>query len=86
MSKKTSIYLLLLTIIYCWVIFFLIGSVVLLIVNFWEGDCFYFSEKQFKVAITLSGIAGGGAGLRSWIFAWIDERKARKSPPSAPKA
>ncbi|EEC7175356.1 hypothetical protein ACNCW9_004818 [Escherichia coli] len=86
MSKKPSVYLLLLTIIYCWVIFFLIGSVVLLIVNFWEGGCFYFSEKQFKAAITLSGIAGGGAGLRSWIFAWIDERKARKSPPSVPKA
>ncbi|EFH9984411.1 hypothetical protein ACLZ3Z_000733 [Escherichia coli] len=60
MSKKPSVYLLLLTIIYCWVIFFLIGSVVLLIVNFWEGGCFYFSEKQFKAAITLSGIAGGG--------------------------
>ncbi|EAA1189123.1 putative membrane protein [Escherichia coli 5-366-08_S4_C2] len=38
---------------------FLIGCVVLFIVNFWEGGCFYFSEKQFKAAITLSGIAGG---------------------------
>lgn len=86
MSKKPSVFLLLLTIIYCWVIFFLIGSAVLLIVNFWGGGSFYFSEKQLKAAITLSGIAGCGVGLRSWIFAWIDDRKARKYPPSDPKA
>lgn len=86
MNKKPSVFLLLLTIGYCWVIFFLIGSIVLLIMNLWEEGGFYFSEKQLKAAIVLSGIAGGGAGLRSWIFAWIDERKARKIPPSDPKA
>jgi hypothetical protein len=85
MSKKPSVFLLLLTIIYCWVIFFLIGSVVLLIVNIWGGSGVFLSEKQLKAAITLSGIAGCGAGLRSWFFAKLDER-ARAKPPSKPKS
>lgn len=37
-----------------------------------------------NTAIVLSGIAGGGAGLRSWIFALMDECKSRKNPPSDP--
>lgn len=84
MSKRPSVFLLLLTIIYCWLIFLLIGSVVLFIVNLWEGSGLYFSEKQLKAAIVLSGVAGCGAGLRSWIFALMDERKSRKNPPSDP--
>jgi len=80
MSKKNSVFLLFLTIIYCWVMFFLIGSVVLLIMNLWKGNGFYFSQQQVKAAIVLSGIAGCGVGLRTWIFALIDKHKSRKSP------
>lgn len=48
MSKKPSVYLLLLTIIYCWVIFFLIGSVVLLIVNFGKEVVSIFQKNNLK--------------------------------------
>jgi hypothetical protein len=34
--------------------------------------------------IVVSIIAGTAGGLGSWLFAKLDERKARKSPPSDP--
>ncbi len=41
-------------------------------------------QSDVKYILIASIIAGTAAAFRSWLFAKIDERKARKSPPSKP--
>ncbi|MDR4899300.1 hypothetical protein RF656_21535 [Yersinia kristensenii] len=43
------------------------------------------TKNELVNTLVASGIVGVTAGCRVWIFAKIDERKARKSPPTDPK-
>jgi hypothetical protein len=43
------------------------------------------TRKVIIDILVVSTISGTAGGLGSWIFAKIDERKARKSPPSDPE-
>jgi hypothetical protein len=63
--------------------FFFVASIVIDLI--FDGKVNLTREVIIDI-IVVSTIAGTAGGLGSWIFAKIDERKARKSPPSAPKA
>ncbi|ALR75090.1 hypothetical protein [[Enterobacter] lignolyticus] len=85
-QQKINLKLLFLSVIYlvvCCFIFFFIASVVIDLI--FDGKVNLTREVIIDI-IVVSTIAGTTGGLGSWIFAWIDERKARKSPPSDPKA
>ncbi|MBN7124812.1 hypothetical protein BSU01_24415 [Erwinia billingiae] len=85
MKKKPTILMLLLSILYGAALFFLIGIILRLIINFIYLKNFSLDEQDvFKTGV-MSLIAGVAGGSGSWIFAKIDERKTRKSPPSDPQ-
>lgn len=85
MKKKPTILMLLLSILYGAALFFLIGIMLRLIINFIYLKNFSLDEQDvFKTGV-MSLIAGVAGGSGSWIFAKIDERKTRKSPPSDPQ-
>ncbi len=84
MNKKPTLIILVLSIAYGSLLFFLIGIMLRLVINFFYLKNFSLDEQDiFKTAV-MSLIAGFAGGSGSWIFAKIDERKARKSPPSDP--
>ncbi|KYP93001.1 hypothetical protein WB67_00250 [bacteria symbiont BFo2 of Frankliniella occidentalis] len=82
MKRKPTIMLLLISILYGSIIFFLMGIVLRLIINFIYLKNFSMDEQDIFKAGVLSIIAGTAGGTGSWIFAKIDERKTSKSPPS----
>ncbi|MEI2628283.1 hypothetical protein [Erwinia aphidicola] len=85
MKKKPTVALLLLSILYGSAMFFILGIVLRLIINFIYLKYISLEEQDiFKIG-SMSLIAGTAGGVGSWIFAKIDERKARKSPPSGPE-
>lgn len=85
MKRKPTIMLLVLSILYGWAIFFLIGIILRLAINFFYLKELSLDEQdEFKTGV-MSLIAAVAGGTGSWIFAKIDERKARKSPPSDPQ-
>lgn len=84
MKRKPTVILLLLSILYGSAIFFLLGIAVRLIINFIYLRDFSLDEQDFFKTGVLSFIAGAAGGIGSWIFAKIDERNARRSPPSDP--
>lgn len=85
MKKKPTILMLLLSILYGSTLFFLIGIILRLIINFiYLKTLSLDGQDVFKTGV-MSLIAGVAGGSGSWIFAKIDERKARKSPPSGPQ-
>jgi len=80
-----SLKLLLLSIVYlvfCCLICFSMASVVIDLI--FDGKVNLTREVIIDI-IVASAIAGTAGGLGSWIFAKIDERKARKSTPSDPE-
>lgn len=80
--RNINLRLLFLSVIYlivCCFIFFFIASVVIDLI--FDGKVNLTREVIIDI-IVVSTIAGTAGGLGSWIFAKIDERKARKSPPS----
>ncbi|RBO11070.1 hypothetical protein DSL62_19375 [Pantoea sp. 3_1284] len=84
MKRKNSptIALLFLSIAYmffCCLIFF---SLALITVKLIVSHNVHIEQSDIKKILVASTIAGIAAALRSWVFAKIDERKARKSPPS----
>ena len=83
-TKKITLTLLFLTVIYlnvaCFIFFFIANAVIDFI---FEDEVTLTREVILNILVT-SIIAGTAASLGSWIFAKIDERKARKSPPSDP--
>ncbi|WP_455864295.1 hypothetical protein [Pantoea agglomerans] len=85
MNKKPTIQIFLLSILYGTVLFFLIGIIIRLIINFIYLKNFSLDGHDvFKTGV-MSLIAGVAGGSGSWIFAKIDERKNRKPPPSDPE-
>jgi membrane protein YqaA with SNARE-associated domain len=83
-KQKINLRLLFLSIVYlvvCCFIFFFIASVGIDLI--FDGRVNLTREVIIDV-IVVSTIAGTAGGLGSWLFAKIDERKARKSPPSDP--
>ncbi|MDF7680576.1 hypothetical protein PT300_08210 [Enterobacteriaceae bacterium ESL0689] len=81
-NKNIKLRLLFLSIAYlvfcCFILFFMASIVIDLI---FDGKVNLTREVIIDI-IVVSTIAGTAGGLGSWIFAKIDERKARKSPPS----
>ncbi|AXU96742.1 hypothetical protein [Erwinia persicina] len=61
---------------------FLVNNVIIELVTSGKID---FSKKSLSYLSAVSLIIGIASGARIWIFAKIDERKARKSPPSNPE-
>ncbi|MBT0722693.1 hypothetical protein [Rosenbergiella collisarenosi] len=82
MKRKPTIMLLLLSILFGSIIFFLLGIVLSLIINFIYLNNFSVDEQDIFKTSVLSLIAGTAGGTGSWIFAKIDERNISKSPPS----
>lgn len=85
MKRRPTIMLLVLSILYGWAIFFLIGIILRLAVNFFYLKELSLDEQDMFKTGVMSLIAAVAGGTGSWIFAKIDERKARKSSPSDPQ-
>ncbi|MDJ0038529.1 hypothetical protein QM637_22220 [Pantoea allii] len=60
---------------------FLINNVIIELITSGEIDL---SKRSLSYLSVVSLIIGIASGSRIWIFAKIEERKARKSPPSDP--
>lgn len=82
MKKKITIFILLLSILYASVIFFFLGIIIRIAINFIHLKILTLDELDIYRSVILSIIAGTAGGLDSWIFAKIDERKAKKSDTS----
>ncbi|AUV53873.1 hypothetical protein B1209_14910 [Raoultella planticola] len=83
-NKRITLSLLFLNVIYlivCCFVFFFIASVAIDLI--FDGKV-NLTREVIKDIIVVSIIAGTAGGLGSWLFAKLDERKARKSPPSDP--
>lgn len=78
MKKKPTVALLLLSILYGSAIFFILGMALRLIINLIYLRHISLEELDIFKTGSLSLIAGTAGGVGSWIFAKIDERKARK--------
>ncbi|MDF9908664.1 UNVERIFIED_ORG: hypothetical protein OKW14_000590 [Pantoea brenneri] len=61
---------------------FLVNNVIIELITSGEIDL---SKRSLSYLSVVSLIIGIASGSRIWIFAKIDERKARKSPPSDPQ-
>jgi len=83
--NKPTIWLLFISIVYmffCCLIFFSLALIAVQLVISHRVDV---EQADVKYILIASIIAGSATALRSWLFAKIDERKARKSPPSDPE-
>ncbi|RRZ86350.1 hypothetical protein EGK14_21120 [Erwinia sp. 198] len=84
-KNKPTIILLFLSIVYmvfCCLIFF---SLAMIIIQLLINHKLSIDQSDTEHVLAASIIAGTAAALRAWIFAKIDEKKARKSPPSDPQ-
>lgn len=84
-KNKSTVGLLFLSIAYmivCCLIFF---SLALITVKLIINNEVSINHSDIKHILIASVIAGTAAAFRSWLFAKLDERKARKTPPSNPK-
>lgn len=68
--------------IFCCLIFF---SLALVTIKFMINHNVNIGKSDIRDVLVASVIAGTAAALRSWVFAKIDERKARKLPPPDPQ-
>lgn len=78
-KNKPTVGLLILSIsymVFCCLIFFSLAQVMVELIM---TDKVSFERSDIEHVVVVSVIAGTAAALRSWIFAKIDERKARKS-------
>ncbi|OVZ84834.1 hypothetical protein [Yersinia alsatica] len=83
--KKPSLLMFLGSITYYFFIFFIFILLAKCAIRFWYEGNITLTKKDITNLLVISGIVGLAAGSRTWLFAWLDERKARKSPPSDPK-
>ncbi|MEH2920653.1 hypothetical protein ACFFL1_17215 [Samsonia erythrinae] len=84
MRKKTTFMHLILSILYGTICFFFLGIVLRLVITYMYAGNFHIGMDAIFKTLIMSGIAGVAAGSGSWIFAKIDEHKARKSKHSDP--
>ncbi|ASY79556.1 hypothetical protein BJK05_05910 [Pectobacterium polaris] len=84
MSKKPTFTFLILSILYGTICFFLLGIALRVVITYMYAGNFYIDMDSIFKTLVMSGIAGVAAGSGSWIFAKIDEHKARKSKYSDP--
>jgi len=84
-NQNINLRLLFLSVIYliacCFIFFFIAIAIIDLI---FDGKVNLTQEVIIDI-IVVSTIAGTAGGLGSWVFAKIDERKVRKTPPSDPQ-
>lgn len=85
MTRKVTFYLLILSVLYCFFCFFIIGIVIQSAITFMYEGYFIPSKEKLIDTLFLSGVAGIAAGSGSWIFAKIDEQKTPKPPSSDTK-
>ncbi|AUX71687.1 hypothetical protein [Erwinia pyrifoliae] len=81
-NPNITLRILFLSVIYlivCCIIFFFIANAAIDLI--FDGKVNLTQEVIIEI-IVVSIIAGTAGGLGSWIFAKIDERKARTRPPS----
>lgn len=84
-KNKVTVSLLFLSVAYmffCCLIFFSLALVTVKLVISHEV---HIKQSDIEHVLVVSAIAGIAAAFRSWLFAKIDERKARKSTPSNPE-
>ncbi len=84
MKKKNSptlalLFLSIAYMVFCCLIFF---SLALITVKLIVSHNMHIEQSEIKKILVASTIAGTAATLKSWVFAKINERKARKYPPS----
>jgi len=84
MKKKPTITLLILSILYGSMLFFLLGMTLRLVINLIYLRSFSLDYQDLFKTSAMSLIAGFAGGVGSWIFAKIDELKGRSPPPSDP--
>ncbi|MBS0853259.1 hypothetical protein RKT74_00255 [Leclercia pneumoniae] len=83
---KPSLWMFLASTAYYFVAFLVFAFIADCAIRIWYESGFVFTKKNVTDLLVISGIVGLAAGSRTWLFAWLDERKARKSPPpSDPK-
>jgi hypothetical protein len=57
-------------------------SLALIVVKFIISHDVVFDRSDIKQVVVVSAIAATAAGVRSWLYALLDERKIRKKPRS----
>jgi cytochrome bd-type quinol oxidase subunit 1 len=62
----------------CCLAFFFLA---LIVVKFIISHDVVFDRSDIKQIVVVSAIAATAAGVRSWLYALLDERKIRKKPP-----
>lgn len=83
---KPSLKMFLGSVIYYFIAFFIFIFIAKCLIKIWFDGSVVFSKKDVIDLLVISGIVGLAAGSRTWLFAKLDERKARKSPPSDPNS
>ncbi|MGS3448430.1 hypothetical protein ACB376_10555 [Klebsiella electrica] len=83
--RKPSLKMFLISVIYYFIAFFIFILIAKCLIKIGYEGKVIFNKKDVTDLLVISGIVGLAAGSRTWLFAKLDERKARKSPPSDPK-
>lgn len=81
MKSEITLLKLILSVIYGITCFFILGVVIRYVITYMYTKSFSIDHNDIYKTFIMSCIAGGVAAIGSLIFAKIDERKARKSPP-----
>lgn len=80
-KNKPTIARLLFSIAYRFVCCLAFFSLALIVVKFIISHDVVFDRSDIKQVVVVSAIAATAAGVRSWLYALLDERKIRKKPP-----
>lgn len=80
-ANKPTVGLLFLSIAYMIFCCFIFFSLALVTIKFIVSHKVIIEHAEIKHVLVASVIAGTAAALRSWVFAKIDEHKARKTLP-----
>lgn len=83
--RKPSLKMFLISVIYYFIAFFIFMFTAKYLIKIGYEGKIVFIKKDVTDLLVISGIVGLAAGSRTWLFAKLDDRKARKSPPSDPK-
>lgn len=84
--RTSSLKIFLGSIVYYFAAFFIFAFIAKYLIMLWYSGDVIFTKKDVTNILIISGIVGLAAGSRTWLFAKLDERKGRKSPPNDPKS